>query len=487
MVFSITLPLAMAALHGTAHAALVVSNKGTENVNCSAGVCMGTARKATLNINELAEMLAGGNVTLVSGHAAKDIVIKAALNWTASTNLTFDSYRSITFERPVVVAGPGGLTIATNDGGADGDYQFVKRGHIEFWDTTSSLIINGNAYTLAKSIRQIRTASNDASPYIALSRNINAGRRTYTTAPIPEFRSTLEGLGNSISNLTIDDTQDRDSIGLIGMLTQTGQVQAVVRDIGIVLANVKGEGREQSIGVLVGQSSGKKITNSYTTGVATATNSATSIGGLVGDNADANVSKSHAEVTVSGTAGALQVGGLIGSVEGTCSGGCVGFVDQTYSTGAVSAGDETYAGGLIGSNSAGTITNSYATGSVTTGASAFAGGLLGINANGAGSDVPTIAASYSVGAVTGGSDTLVGGLIGKDSATLSVTNSYWDLDTSNVNDPSRGAGNVSNDPGITGLTTEQFQSSLPSGFAASIWQEALGVNGGYPYLIAQSP
>jgi hypothetical protein len=56
-----------------------------------------------------------------------------------------------------------------------------------------------------------------------------------------------------------------------------------------------------------------------------------------------------------------------------------------------------------------------------------------------------------------------------------------------INDPHRGAGNVKDDPGIIGLTTEQFQSGLSAGFDPKIWAQSPNINNSYPYLLANSP
>ncbi len=75
---------------------------------------------------------------------------------------------------------------------------------------------------------------------------------------------------------------------------------------------------------------------------------------------------------------------------------------------------------------------------------------------------------YSTGAVSG-SD-IAGGFIGEDQNDAGyIASAYWDLNTSGVVDPSKGAGTPANDPGITGLTTAQFQSGLPTGFDPSVW------------------
>jgi len=41
--------------------------------------------------------------------------------------------------------------------------------------------------------------------------------------------------------------------------------------------------------------------------------------------------------------------------------------------------------------------------------------------------------------------------------------------------------------GITGLTTQQLQSGLPTGFDPKIWAENPNINNGLPYLIANPP
>ena len=79
-----------------------------------------------------------------------------------------------------------------------------------------------------------------------------------------------------------------------------------------------------------------------------------------------------------------------------------------------------------------------------------------------------------------------GGIAGTaDKAT--AASDYWDLDTSGISDPSKGAGNTANFPGLTGLTTAQFQSGFPAGFDPAIWGQDPSINNGYPYLLANPP
>ena len=65
----------------------------------------------------------------------------ALANLTSTNRLTLDAYRSITFNNLVTVVGTGALTITTNDGGTGGDFRFFGKGHVEFWDTDSDLVV----------------------------------------------------------------------------------------------------------------------------------------------------------------------------------------------------------------------------------------------------------------------------------------------------------------------------------------------------------
>ena len=92
-------------------------------------------------------------------------------------------------------------------------------------------------------------------------------------------------------------------------------------------------------------------------------------------------------------------------------------------------------------------------------------------------------AFYSTAAVGAVS---AGGLVGEDNSGT-FADAYWDLDTSGISDPSKGAGNIANDPGMLGLTDAQLRTGLPPGFDPAIWGQKKKVNNGYPYLLANPP
>ena len=471
---------------GSAHADVVISTKPTSNMSCSNGVCTPTAKKAVLNVSDLDGMLADGIATIKSTAQNPDIEITTKLSWSNESKLTLDSYHSITFGKPVVVAGAGAMTITTNDGGAGGDFFIPQTGHIEFHDNKSTLIINGDRYWLVSSMQNLikRTTGRFPNAYVAIAKDIDASGKTYSTAPIATYDGSIEGLGNAISNFSIDDPSDGIYTGLIGWSGE-GVQNIQLRDIGLV--NVSITSTSSTVGSLVGLNQGASITNCYVTGNLSSNRGVSSglAGGLVGWNSGGTILRSHSSANVSGIGG-VTVGGLIGKNDGSGTGGGLneGIVAQSYATGSVSSGDGNLVGGLIGDDAGGVLSNVYSTGAVTGTSGAFVGGLMGKNETDLHS---TIQDSYSLGAVTGGDGAVLGGLIAQDASDAVNQDDYWDMDTSGINNPSQGAGNIPNDPGIVVLTDTQLKSGLPSGFDPTVWGENSNVNNGYPYLLSNPP
>ena len=139
-----------AVLAGTAaRADVTISSKPTQNMSCQAGVCTATAQKAVLNADDLAGMLASGDASVATGTVANDIELHAALSWASTSRLTLDAQRSVILKKPMSVTGTGALTIATNDGGRNGEFAVVpEQGSVQFWDLASSLVIDGQSFEL---------------------------------------------------------------------------------------------------------------------------------------------------------------------------------------------------------------------------------------------------------------------------------------------------------------------------------------------------
>jgi hypothetical protein len=269
----------------------------------------------------------------------------------------------------------------------------------------------------------------------------------------------FDGVGNTISHLAIRVT-GKTKVGLFGELEKTGAI-AHLR-----LKNSDIRGDEGSTGAIVGLNMGVLVEDSAV-GKVTAKRD---VGGLAGYNVGTISYASAAGSVISTTPGSV-VGGLVGyNYQG---------IQQSWSSAAVAGAG--ISGGLVGAyGNQGRppfgILNCYTTGDVS--GQAEVGGFAG-----AGDTGRQIATSYSTGAATGQTD--VGGFVGYvGDESEEYSNDYWDTTTSGLDNGTGDQGNITQ---ITGETTAQLQSGLPSGFDRSIWAENPKINNGLPYLIDNPP
>ncbi len=543
----------------------------------------GALKAGTSVLEQTTSGPASGSGTQTAG--AGDITVASALSWSTSATLTLDAYHSLNIDAPISISGAGGLVLQYNDEATDGGLSFDLGstgfvGNVSYGPTNNggTLAINGANYTLVYSMSDLQAVNSNLNGNYALANSLDA---TGTSNFVPlgtfsnAFAGTFEGLGNTISNLTIDGASLSD-VGLFG------QSSGTIRDLGLAGESVTSSGTGGiDIGGLVGDNYGTVL--NVVGSVAVGDSQYASIGGLIGSNeagamvVDAGVSGSvidGAEGSAVGgligpNAGTVQsayatasvngvssfVGGLVaynaGTIENSYAsgaaagtgfsyvGGLVGLnqttIENSYASGAATGGDNSYVGGLVGLNET-TIENSYASGAATGGEGSSVGGLVGVNqsslqysfatgaasggasssvgglagvnqgaivaayATGAVSDsgsgafagglvgynFGTIDQTYAVGLVSGATRPHTGGLVGVDESTPgSITNSYWNIETSGITPLSRGAGNVANDSGITGEETAKLQQALPNGFDDTIWAIVPGLS--YPYLQWQLP
>ena len=361
--------------------------------------------------------------------------------------------------------------------------------------------LNNVRYHLGKHFKQTADINLNVAPYNEGEGWEPIGNDWY------QFTGTFDGNGKIISKLTIKSTGSY--VGLFGFADGSHIKNVKLEDV-----NVTGD---YQVGGLVGDNKYGEITNSYATGAVTGTNY---VGGLVGYNYWGTVTCSYATGAVDGNycvgglvayndcgeitnsyatgavAGDLSVGGLVGlnfdysdgtetitdsyasgDVTGTEGvGGLVGSnygsicsITNSYATGAVTGiGDDVAdIGGLVGYNE-GVITNSYATGTVA--GEAYIGGLVGCNDG-------KIANSYAAGAVTGKTD--IGGLVGSKVNNSTVTNSYWDIDTSRTDSSAGGEGKTTADM--------NKQETYEGWDFNAIWSINGIRNNGYPFLVNNPP
>ena len=273
-----------------------------------------------------------------------------------------------------------------------------------------------------------------------------------------EFDGSFDGGGFAIDDLIIDfGGTGASEVGLFAS-TDSG---ALIENLSVSGSVTGGDGSDffgnSRAGGVVGNHAGGTIQNCVSH--VDVTSDGERVGGLVGDNAD-TVTESYATGSVEG--GDQAAGGLVGFNNDT--------VTDSHATGSVE-GDERV-GGLVGDNGD-TVTDSYATASVE--GDERVGGLVGQNRD-------TIQTSYAVGLVTGNED--VGGLCSDPFDNGTVTDSYWDTETT---------GQSTSDGG-TGLTTAEMQGSAAEtnmdGFDfANTWDTVLesdedATADGYPILLA---
>ncbi len=214
--------------------------------------------------------------------------------------------------------------------------------------------------------------------------------------------------------------------------------------------SVVGAGR---VGGLVGENWPAEaiISNSYATGMVSGSES--KVGGLVGENERGTISNSYATGNV--TSSDWEVGGLVGYND-------YGIILNSYAIGDVTSLSRTV-GGFVGSNNQGTISNCYSRGNVE-GASRAVAGLVGDNNFG------TISNSYATGIVSG-SGLYFGGLVGENDG--SIVNGYWDIQTS---------GQTTSAGGV-GKTTAEMQQQIT--FAGWDFAGTWFMTSGYTYPLLQ--
>jgi RHS repeat-associated protein len=234
------------------------------------------------------------------------------------------------------------------------------------------------------------------------------------------FVGSLDGAGYSISYLVINDWHDsssRDYKGLIGVVDG-----ASIRNVRLVGINVSGR---EHIGGLVGRAIESTIEGVSLSGIVVGTSYT---GGLTGSLVGSQVQKSSIDLSVFGGS---RTGGLAGYVSGGSE------IRHCSVSGGILGGNDT--GGMVGHLFSGMVSDSYNRASVQGGS--HVGGLIGrlgyrdgyITGQGYGH----LRRTYSTGAVTG-TGSLVGGLIGRMDSGSSAWRSYWDAETSTLDQSAGG-------------------------------------------------
>ena len=392
-------------------------------IDATAASTIDTALNAGTSVTEqtTASGYSGAGVASASGKG--DITVAAPISWNTGAGLTLSAYRNIDINAQVTASGGGALTLVTDNSGAgNGGTLLFNGGSVQFTGVsagqpTGSLAIGVGTgaqvnYTLVANLTTLAAdiAANNSGAY-ALAGTVDGsnGSASYATSPLAStittpFAGTLEGLGNEIKNLTINDSTTT-YVGLFGQIAQAGSA----RDLRMTGGSVSGNclcGQIPSttqVGALAGESAGGvysvfsnvAVTGSYT------------VGGLVGGNSGTIVNSSSGG-RVSGEA---TIGGLVGVNSGSLT--------DVYATGVV----DVYGGpggGLVGLNS-GTISHAYSSSTVSASPVVQdAGGLVGVD-EGVLTDVYATGAVKGAGVDSSGTEIFgssMGGLVGDESGTV---------------------------------------------------------------------
>ena len=283
-----------------------------------------------------------------------------------------------------------------------------------------------------------------------------------------------------------------EASNIIANGTVTGQYENIGGVFGHVIrstvedswANVSVTGGEDAsdVGGFAGDIDYSTITDSYSDGVVSGESY---IGGFVGDSDTfAEFIRVYSDATVNATGN--DTGGLIGGLDDFST------LEQVYATGNVTSTgvavidgegiQNKYAGGLVGSIENGIrITDAYAIGDVS---GDVVGGLIGeideefstdefVN-NGTRSSILTNV--YSKGSVTSNGEYVLSGLIGIINGESTVSNSYWNTETSGTTESAAGEG-------IT-IAQMQNQSTFTGWNFDDVWtsDDNNVINSGYPYF-----
>ncbi|WP_338924153.1 filamentous hemagglutinin N-terminal domain-containing protein (plasmid) [Pseudomonas silesiensis] len=407
----------------------------------------GSQTSSGIGAATLVTALGSGNVTLqtaAGGTENGDINVNADVAWDSDNTLTLTAANSINVNANINIFGSsnGGLVMNFTTP----NYFIAKGSAITLSSSGAPTYTeNGHAFFLMKSLTDLLQLDNAAKSggYFALATSLDAtatsgwnGGLGYAPALMGStFQGTINGLGNSINNLSIN-RPTQDYVGLIGQSTN-----ANISNLS-VSGTVAGKG---SVGLITGKAAGGVLYNVDSYGSVTGAGSNT--GGLVGYLNGGTLKNGYSQSTVSGT---YDVGGIVGYAYNNASISTVSSTGNVTSTGS-------YTGGLAGELSGSTLTNSNFQGAVS-GATGV-GGVVGFANNSA-----NISTANSTGSVTG-TGNYTGGLVGYFTSNSSLTNSY-----------SLGTVSGAGHSGVllaTVLETQPFPPSIPQAMSpAPVWLAA---------------
>ena len=299
------------------------------------------------------------------------------------------------------------------------------------------------------------------------------------------WSAVFDGGGHTIANLFVA-TEDIQEVGLFGVIGAGGTVS----NVALTSVSVSGPIAGGLAGIIYGAVSDVSVAGQVSSNAIA--------GGLVGlMGGSASLTGSHAAANVAGNG---YVGGVVGEGRSSGSGAGVPKIESSYATGTVTAEGGGVAGGLVGSFP-GAVKASYATGAVSVAGSSWGRGRKVERRGDAGGLVGTLSGSVTAGYATGPVDGYAaggglvgvsyggrvadsyatgliatrtesrGGLVGRGVSHSTVTDSFWDTQSS---------GTRSSTGGIGKTTREMQDTGIYSGWDPAWWD--FGTQDQYPAL-----
>lgn len=358
--------------------------------------------------------------------------------------------------------------------------QWTDNSDISWYDESVDTFDISDAASFAGLSALVEAGNNFEGKMINLTSDIDLGAHLWLpvgTSINLAFKGNVEGNDFTISNLFVN-RPDNDFGGLFGALI-TSEIKNLKIDTAIVYGL-------STVAVLTANLSTNSLVENchvINSKVYSAPGfDGASTGGIAGGILiGSQIKKSSYSGEVYG---GNQTGGLVGTAWDTT------LIEECFSEGSVSGDD--VVGGLVGfctfnfppsPNSTNIVRNSYSRSNVVA-TGAMAGGFYGApEVNGG------IENSYSTGTVTApNANGTAGGFIGRIIQETTVTNSYFDTESSGMTE---GIGDFNPDPSISvvGKTTNEMKSQelvdLLNADQGTIWSINPDVNDGYPILVSQ--
>ena len=463
--------------------------------------------KGDLTVDESVNWSSDNRLTLTSQKG--DVDLKKSINASgANAGLTVNAAKQIRLHDTVALTGRN-AHLELNSGG--GHTLANANAVVTLSGENASFRANGEDYTVIHDLAGLRNVDANLKGRYVLGNAIKGSGRFQSIGRDGGFHGVFDGLGNTISGLSIYNPNAHD-IGLFA--TNFGRIaNLTLHRITVNAQSSFAFGQPIFVGSLVGTNlgtiSGVTAKDIVVTGKGTG---ATVLGGLVGLNLSGKIDRSSVTGRVEGDSGTIKIGGLVGDNvtvlepdmgEATISnssanvqvvvkgvhkefvgaGGLVGRNTGTIvgssSAGTVQVdGDGAVVGGLVGINdingkTRGTIVASSSTSQVKAGRNAKAGGLAGVNKG-------RIGASTASGSVTAGANSVIGGLVGDNSGLIAASKAAGKVV----------AGGSSRAGGLAGSNDGEVRASEAAGEviagADSLAGGLVGYNGGQARIAAST-